>query len=89
MKSVQFYEESLQLVMSRKGKEAKRETALTLNRLGSLTRELGRYDEVCWIYHDLCDSSCAELNLLNSMYYFEGHGLSSESTQHSPQSSHR
>ena len=32
--------------MSRKGKDSKRETALTLNRLGSLTRELGRYDEV-------------------------------------------
>ena len=45
-KAIQFYEESLQMAMSRSGKESKKETALTLNRLGSLTRELGRYDEV-------------------------------------------
>lgn len=45
-KAIQFYEESLQMAMSRSGKELKKETALTLNRLGSLTRELGRYDEV-------------------------------------------
>lgn len=45
VKAIHFYEESLQISMSRKGKEARRETALTLNRLGSLTRELGRYDE--------------------------------------------
>ncbi|KAL7548427.1 hypothetical protein ACHAWF_011717 [Thalassiosira exigua] len=45
VKAIQFYEESLQIHAIRKGKEAKRETALTLNRLGSLTRELGRYDE--------------------------------------------
>jgi len=41
IKAIQFYEESLHS----KGKETKREMALTLNRLGSLTRELGRYDE--------------------------------------------
>merc|ERR1712194_756133 len=40
-KAIQFYEESVQISMSRKGREANRETALTLNRLGSLTRELG------------------------------------------------
>ena len=45
-KAIQFYEESLQMTMSRSGKESKKETALTLNRLGSLTRELGRYEEV-------------------------------------------
>jgi len=45
VRSIQFYEESLQISMTRKTKESKRETALTLNRLGSLTRELGRYDE--------------------------------------------
>ncbi|KAL7540390.1 hypothetical protein ACHAXR_010070, partial [Thalassiosira sp. AJA248-18] len=47
IKAIQFYDESLQISMSRVGKqkEAKRETALTLNRLGALTRELGRYDE--------------------------------------------
>ena len=45
-KAIQFYEESLQMAMSRSGKESKKETALTLNRLGSLTRELGRYEEV-------------------------------------------
>lgn len=45
-KAIQFYEESLQMAMSRSGRESKRETALTLNRLGSLTRELGRYEEV-------------------------------------------
>jgi tetratricopeptide (TPR) repeat protein len=45
VKSIQFYEESLQISMTRKTKESRRETALTLNRLGSLTRELGRYDE--------------------------------------------
>jgi tetratricopeptide (TPR) repeat protein len=45
-KAIQFYEESLQMAISRSGKESKKETALTLNRLGSLTRELGRYDEV-------------------------------------------
>lgn len=46
VKAIHFYEESLQILMTQKGKEAKRETALTLNRLGSLTTELGRYDEV-------------------------------------------
>lgn len=45
VRSIQFYEESLQISMTRKTKESRRETALTLNRLGSLTRELGRYDE--------------------------------------------
>lgn len=45
VKSIQFYEESIQTSMTRKSKESKRETSLTLNRLGSLTRELGRYDE--------------------------------------------
>jgi tetratricopeptide (TPR) repeat protein len=46
-KACQFYEESLQCNVSKKRKESKRETALTLNRLGSLNRELGRYEEVC------------------------------------------
>jgi len=46
VKAIQFYEESYEIHKSRKGKDAKREMALTLNRLGSLTRELGRYDEV-------------------------------------------
>jgi len=45
IQAIHFYDEGLQILGSRKGKEAKRETALTLNRLGSLTRELGRYDE--------------------------------------------
>jgi len=44
-KAIQFYEESLQMATSRSSKESKKETALTLNRLGSLTRELGRYEE--------------------------------------------
>ena len=48
MKAKQFYEESLEISLGRKkgDKEAKRETALTLNRLGSLARELGCFDEV-------------------------------------------
>ena len=46
IKAINFYEESYEIQRSRKGKDAKREMALTLNRLGSLTRELGRYDEV-------------------------------------------
>lgn len=45
-KACQFYEESLQINISKKRKESKKETALTLNRLGSLNRELGRYEEV-------------------------------------------
>ncbi|KAL3800255.1 hypothetical protein ACHAWO_013837 [Cyclotella atomus] len=45
IKACQFYEESLQINISEKRKESKKETALTLNRLGSLNRELGRYDE--------------------------------------------
>ncbi|KAL7473250.1 hypothetical protein ACHAXS_014029 [Conticribra weissflogii] len=44
-KSKQFYEELLQISTTKDTKEAKRETALTLNRLGSLSRELGLYDE--------------------------------------------
>ena len=44
--ALQFYEESLQISMIKDTKESKKETALTLNRLGSLSRELGRYDEV-------------------------------------------
>jgi len=44
-KSKQFYEELLQIYTTKDTKEAKRETALTLNRLGSLSRELGLYDE--------------------------------------------
>lgn len=45
LKAIRFYEESLQMSLGRTGKERNRETALTLNRLGSLTRELCRYDE--------------------------------------------
>ncbi|KAL9189270.1 hypothetical protein ACHAXT_011760 [Thalassiosira profunda] len=44
-RAIQFYEESLQIYQSRRGKEARRETALTLNRLGALCREMGRFDE--------------------------------------------
>jgi phosphorylcholine metabolism protein LicD len=46
IKACQFYDESLQINISKKRKESKKETALTLNRLGSLNRELARYDEV-------------------------------------------
>lgn len=50
IKACQFYEESLQINISKKRKESKKETALTLNRLGSLNRELGQYDEVSfWV----------------------------------------
>ena len=48
LKAIRFYEESLQMsttTIGRTGKEKNRDTALTLNRLGSLTRELCRYDE--------------------------------------------
>jgi len=75
IKAIHFYEESLQISMSQKGKKAKRETALTLNRLGSLTRELGRYDEVC----DVTDV-CILLDSLNfvpsdSFTLFTGFGI--------------
>ena len=46
VKACQFYEESLQININKKRSESKKETALTLNRLGSLNRELGRYEEV-------------------------------------------
>lgn len=46
VKACQFYEESLQININKKRNESKKETALTLNRLGSLNRELGRYEEV-------------------------------------------
>ena len=46
MKACQFYEESLHININKKGKESKKETVLMLNRLGSLNRELGRYEEV-------------------------------------------
>eukprot|EP00804_Cyclotella_cryptica_P000331 CCRYP_008667-RB/>CCRYP_008667-RB protein AED:0.03 eAED:0.03 QI:1966/1/1/1/1/1/6/194/741 len=45
IKACQFYEESLQIAISKERKESKKEMALTLNRLGSLNRELGRYEE--------------------------------------------
>jgi tetratricopeptide (TPR) repeat protein len=46
IKACQFYEESLQIAISKERREPKKEMALTLNRLGSLNRELGRYEEV-------------------------------------------
>ncbi|KAL7489099.1 hypothetical protein ACHAW6_014690 [Cyclotella cf. meneghiniana] len=45
IKACQFYEESLQIAISKERRESKKEMALTLNRLGSLNRELGRYEE--------------------------------------------
>ena len=80
VKAIQFYEESLQISMSQKGKESKKETALTLNRLGSLTRELGRYEEVRDHNHTayvFISFSPFELNIL-PLIYFEGDGLSSK-----------
>ena len=56
-KACQFYEESLQINISKKRKESKKETALTLNRLGSLNRELGRYEEVSH-----CCSTCSQMS---------------------------
>lgn len=81
-KAINFYEETLQIYMTKEGKEEKRDTALTLNRLGSLTRELGRYDEVrivqfySFIY-------CPFATNISTFMTKTGHGLPPACFEHS------